>query len=273
LRQRARPALLKERSIDMKRQFFQILCLIMMVGVLGVASPAWAHWNVGDPAKWVQLPNLDNGVDVQATWPNSLADDFLCTFSGPITDIHLWGSVLGDGDPGLLKIFLGIYSNIPSGPDGYSVPGDFLWGRYFLPGQYTIRDYATGLSETFWDPKTGATGSDTVVKQLNFYIDPQDAFPQVEGTTYWLVVEVADADTGTMPAIPVGWKTSVDQWNDNAVWYDTDPDHRGWYELIYADKSVDLAFAITTVPLPPSAWLLGSGLLGLLGFGWRSRKG
>jgi hypothetical protein len=27
------------------------------------------------------------------------------------------------------------------------------------------------------------------------------------------------------------------------------------------------------VPVPPSAWLLGSGLLGLLGFGWRSRQG
>jgi hypothetical protein len=27
------------------------------------------------------------------------------------------------------------------------------------------------------------------------------------------------------------------------------------------------------VPLPPSAWMLGSGLLGLLGFGWRSRQG
>jgi hypothetical protein len=31
--------------------------------------------------------------------------------------------------------------------------------------------------------------------------------------------------------------------------------------------------SITAVPLPPSAWLLGSGFLGLLGLGWRRKMG
>ena len=51
--------------------------------------------------KYVQGPNLHGGYDV---WNSSavppevqdgpwvLADDFVCTNTGPITDIHLWGS-------------------------------------------------------------------------------------------------------------------------------------------------------------------------------------
>ena len=41
---------------------------------------------------------------------------------------------------------------------------------------------------------------------------------------------------------------------------------------VYAGQSVDMAFAITTVPEPGTLMLLGSGLMGLLCYAWRKRK-
>ena len=95
------------------------LTMIVMVGVsVFLLVPAQADWNPGDPAKYVQLPDLSTsqpgaitGMDVNATWQNTstvvppvpvypfvkvLADDFPCTMTGPITDIHIWGSWLND---------------------------------------------------------------------------------------------------------------------------------------------------------------------------------
>jgi len=75
----------------MKRLTLISLC------VLFVSGTALADWDPADPAKWVQLPDLSpTGIDVYATNPKVLADDFLCTQTGLITDIHIWGSWLGD---------------------------------------------------------------------------------------------------------------------------------------------------------------------------------
>jgi len=54
--------------------------------------------------KWEQLPDLSlTGMDVDATFkpaaPDNmllLADDFLCSETGYITDIHIWGSWIND---------------------------------------------------------------------------------------------------------------------------------------------------------------------------------
>ncbi len=52
--------------------------------------------------KWIQHPDLSMmGIDVAAgVSPDGtdylLADDFLCTMSGPLTDFRIWGSWLGD---------------------------------------------------------------------------------------------------------------------------------------------------------------------------------
>src|SRR5512137_3002215 len=75
---------------------------VFAVLVMLVAVSARADWNVGDPYKmhYPQLPDLSpNGLDVKATAPKILADDFLCTQTGPITDVHIWGSWLYDRLP------------------------------------------------------------------------------------------------------------------------------------------------------------------------------
>ena len=78
---------------------------LLIAAVIGMAASASADWNPGDPAKWVQMPDLQNGMDVYDTFSpllpynKILADDFKCTQTGPITSIHIWGSWLNDRAP------------------------------------------------------------------------------------------------------------------------------------------------------------------------------
>src|SRR5262249_233900 len=47
--------------------------------------------------KWVQYPDPStNGLDVKATRPKILADDFRCIRPGLINGVTVWGSWLGD---------------------------------------------------------------------------------------------------------------------------------------------------------------------------------
>lgn len=257
----------------MVRKPVVVMIGLLLVGCLALAGAARADWNPGDPFKWLQPPDLTNtGVDVQVNYYRTLADDFLCTESGPITDIHIWGSFKSDLVPPLpFPIRLGIWTNVPDGGQGFSTPGTRVWDKTFYAGDYTSRQYATvSQGEYFWDPVSGDQGSDTKVYQFNFFINPAQAFSQVLGTTYWLSVH-AQLD----PALyPFGWKTSLQHWMDDAVYRASGSDP--WQELTYftghplAGQSMDLAFVMTTVPVPGSLLLLGSGLLGLA-VGWRRR--
>ena len=266
-------------------------CLITIATLL-IVGPAWGDWNPGDPYKYLQPPDLtDNGMDVNATWlsdasggqaiypfQKTLADDFLCVNRGPITDIHLWGSWLNDNANLETRFRLSIYDDIPAGPGGleYSRPGPLLWEKYFAPIQYVAREYANA-SEQFYDPNTNAIiGTDTIVWQYNFLIDPAEAFIQ-QGTAanpkvYWLGVEAIvpwdslDPDRQEI----FGWKTSDQHWNDDAVFGDSaDPSLYPdiWQELRYPDdhplqgQSIDLSFVIT-VPEPSSIMLIVCAVLG-----------
>ncbi|MCK4626866.1 MAG: hypothetical protein KAV00_16260, partial [Phycisphaerae bacterium] len=225
--------------------------LMLSAVLMFVAGPAAADWDPGDPYKmhWPQLPDLEYGLDVLAgpmspyggmdVYEKFLADDFLCTHTGPITEIHVWGSYWEDRrmDPPVPPLFnLVIYSDIPAhqSPTGYSMPGDPLWNAY-LPATVE-RVYAEGVMEEFFDPNQDAIiGSDTVVWQYNFFIDEAEAFIQDEGEIYWLglhhsydlngdgIVDIMDMGV-LMENWPwaYGWKTSQDHFNDGAVWTDVD---------------------------------------------------
>ena len=113
--------------------------------------------------KYVQWPQATNGYDV---WDSSaipsgvqdgpwvLAEEFVCTNTGPISDIHIWGSWLSDAVlQNTITFWLGIYSNVPANPPGtnYSQPGTLLWQQYFAPGQYPESYYEPG-QEYFLNP-------------------------------------------------------------------------------------------------------------------------
>jgi len=113
----------------------------------------------------VQWPNLDNGYDVWNDGPWVLADDFVCSNPGPITDIHLWGSWLNDQvQTNSLTFWLAIYSNVPvSATNSFSYPGNLLWQEQFGPGQYIESFWSFG-QESFLDPGASAVvGPDSQV--------------------------------------------------------------------------------------------------------------
>jgi hypothetical protein len=252
--------------------------------ILAISNVVNADWRPGDPNKWVQRPDLTTlGMDVLATHPIVLADDFLCRKTGLITDIHIWGSWLNDilpqnaagqPDPTQVKFRLSIHSDIPKDPTGaYSRPGELLWQRDFEPGAFQVIPFGSDLTEGWYDPNTRnyIPVGDHNAWQYNFLIDPLNAFEQKGSTAnpivYWLDVEAFPIVSEPGTAGPLfGWKTSVDRWNDDAVWGNSPSGP--WNELRYPEghqyygESIDLAFVIT--PEPATMALLGLGSLVLL---------
>jgi len=241
-----------------------VAALVSAVLVLFTGT-AMADWDPEDPAKYVQYPDLSPmGIDVNATDPYILADDFECRQTGLITDIHIWGSWKYDEYDMNPTFILSIHEDIPAAvsPTGYSMPGQVLWYRTFAPGEYAARVYAENIDEGWMDPpESYIFPGDHVCWQYNFFIDEADAFEQSgspeEIKVYWLDVQVIPEFQGLL----FGWKTSVDHWNDDAVWVQGNEPYVGdWYELIYppahemAGQSIDLAFVITTTETDELDW-------------------
>ena len=123
----------------------------VLAGVMFLAGalPGWAQPCCPDNGgvKYLQPPDLVNGVDVNATFSPTdpidnyhwvLADDFPCTNSGPITDIHLWGSWLNDQVDANAVFTLAIWSDAPtSAANQFSHPDQLLWTQTYSCLLYT----------------------------------------------------------------------------------------------------------------------------------------
>jgi hypothetical protein len=216
--------------------------------------------------KWIQMPDLDpTGMDVSGTCPgfsgqcDVLADDFLCDETGAVTEIHVYGSWFEDmypyGDPGQVSFVLSIHADVPAGIDAqYSHPGELLWMRQFAPGEFDYIPVAGGLLEGFFDPvqQFYIPMSDYTCWMYIFIITDEPFIQQgsaEQPIIYWL-----DVQAFPMGESYFGWKTSIDHWNDDAVWYPgqepVPPVPMLWQELRYpidhpwAGMSIDLAFEI-----------------------------
>ncbi|MBN1788349.1 MAG: SBBP repeat-containing protein [Sedimentisphaerales bacterium] len=219
--------------------------------------------------KWLQRPDLTtNGVDVFASDPLILADDFNCSETTLITDITIWGSwkddILPDGDANNVTFTLSLHSDIPASQSstGYSMPGETLWFMDINPAEVSIEK--DNIEEGWYNPETYEYifPGDTVCWKYVFRIPEADAYCQ-QGTDtdpiiYWLDVQAHP--TGATADATFGWKSSIDHWNDDAVWGNGIEPHPGpWDELIYPDghelhpNSIDLAFIIDgNIPCSPN---------------------
>ncbi|MCX6923809.1 MAG: HYR domain-containing protein, partial [Verrucomicrobia bacterium] len=217
-------------------------------------------------AKWLQPPDLTpTGVDVNDTVgqpPYLLADDFQCTSSGPLTEIIVWGSwredILPDNNPANVQFTLSIHQDIPAQGTAPSRPGAMLWMRPFPPGQFKVVVHRADILEWWMDPPGGAFfPGDRTCYQYTFTIPSAEAFVQ-QGTPqnpviYWLDVQ-ATVIAATSSA-KFGWKTSIRNWNDAAVWANAvePPPYQGpWNALVYPPQHpkqfqpIDLSFAVSS---------------------------
>lgn len=249
---------------------------LVWVGLLGLGvalvlagPPAAADWQPADGHKmhFPQLPDLD-GWDVNASGGKRLADDWRCSQTGPVSDIHFWGS-WAFGQTGIINAFnITIYSDDPVGPGGtdpannFSKPDQILW-------QYTAEDFNIvpidpPSTQGWYDPpSTVRPGDHSAFFQYNIDLLP-NPFTQLAGTVYWLGIN-ANVSNGTW-----GWKTADVMlypapytgmhFMDDAVWRTgVGP----WQELFdpQLGESLDLAFVITPEPATLALLLAGGALL------------
>jgi len=245
-----------------------------------LATAAFADWDPGDDYKmhFPQLPD-PNGWDVNFIQPKVLADDWQCTETGYVTDIHFWLSSRQDMPFDIQNIHASIHTDDLSGP--FSKPGHLLWQADFQPGTFTIRDDGSG-PQGWYDPNPPPVVEPSdhfMTYQVNITNIP-DPFVQLAGTVYWLDLSV----TAFGPAGPaqLGWKTSFEHFRDDAVWADFSVTngvvapggsgnfnnlvgpHLYWEPLVdpFTGQTLDLAFVITGRPVgePGGLALIGAAV-------------
>jgi hypothetical protein len=232
---------LLEEKRTMKSKIAIVPIIIALV-VCFEGAPALADWQPGDDYKmhFPQTPK-PGGWDVEFNW-SRLADDWMCSETGPVTDIHFWISWNYDNIQPIDWFSISIWSNNPVGPDGYSVPDSLLWYRDFTADDFTIIEWSEDLQGWMIPPPIGGYELNTHSRRFQVNIENiQDPFIQCEGTIYWLEIDFG-------PLNYIGWKETDQNWNDDAVFWDM----AKWWEVIdpIEGTSIDLAFVITSPTEP-----------------------
>jgi len=182
--------------------------LILTIGlVFMLTTAALAQW----PNHKMHFPQLPDptGWDVNASMPLSLADDWQCSETGWVKDLHFWGSWRSD-DIGIIDFFtITIHSNNPQGPGGYSIPDAPLWGPVdIMDFEIVPMDPS---SQGWYDPASGEVVPDEHQQYFRYDIILPEAlwFYQTINEIYWLRITA-----NVNPDIPNtywGWKNSQDQ--------------------------------------------------------------
>lgn len=184
-------------------------------------------WNPdpGDDIKMVnpQFPD-EEGWDVNATWPVTLADDWRCIESGPVKDLHFWGSWLDGVEGKIIAFVFSIHEDIPEVPGQipYSRPGALLWE--YRTNLFKATKINPGLFEGYYDPQSGMYLFENHMEYFQYDVNiPENMwFMQEEGTIYWLNISAVVEEPNDVG--PWGWKSSQNHWNDDAVWgFDEEP--------------------------------------------------
>ena len=243
--------------------------ITILTVVLAFAATAVADWDPGDGHKmhFPQLPDRQ-GWDVNFTnaFPDArvLADDWRCSQSGPVEDIHFWLSSRGDQlppDTFINNIHVSIHGDDRSG--AFSKPGELLWEADFPAGSFRVRNWGTGDQGFYYPENNEVIANDHHnIWQANI-TDIANPFIQKRDKIYWLDLSVTPLVI--IPDYEFGWKTSMDHYEDNAVWLDTSGAAPGWRPLTdpLNGGPLDMAFVIT--PEPATVSLLCIGGLAILG--------
>jgi len=227
----------------MKRSSLLMFLVCALTLLFGVAPLVQADWDPGDSHKmhYPQLPMIDGGWDVClcCQW---VADDFVCSKTGSITDIHFWVSFKEDmefplNDPAMW--------NITIRDDAGGMPGAIRWA--FSGGKIVTKPYGGGAQGWLCpSPPPLAIPPFPIPDHYDVYqvniTDLLEPMIQQQDTTYWLVIR---ANLPWMPPPSVGWKQATSAHQYPAM-YDSGT---GWMPIFMATPDTqgihDLAFVIT----------------------------
>ena len=109
----------------------KIIAILVMTLLIGAGTIVVADWEEGDGHKmhYPQEPD-PNGWDVGwGGW--ALGDDWQCSETGNVTDIHFWISWWNDSVQNISYLNVNIFGNDPNGPDNHSIPSSNKWQRIF----------------------------------------------------------------------------------------------------------------------------------------------
>ncbi|MBU0983152.1 MAG: right-handed parallel beta-helix repeat-containing protein [candidate division Zixibacteria bacterium] len=205
-----------------------------------------------EPEEWdhkMHFPQLPDeaGWDVMSTFPVGCADDWQCSETGWVKDIHFWGSWMHGVEAPIDMFYLTIWSDIPEDPPlFYSRPGDLLWVQQLPIDMFTVTPIQPLTPEGWYNPWTAEVFMDDHFQYVRYdLILPEELwFWQDEGRIYWLGVQAVVPDE----MAHWGWKSSVNHFNDDAVWAVGSELPRDWFELYeppFFEQSLDLSFVIT----------------------------
>jgi len=217
-----------------------------------VNCPQWPDHKMHFP----QLPDT-LGWDVNATWPKILADDWQCSQTGWVTDIHFWGSWKDlDGNPNTDDFYtpypmfmLSIHENIPADPDTpWSRPGRQVW---VWAGEIPGVPIDPPSLEGWYDPNTDSMicNDHSPYWRYDFAHLP-DSFFQYKDRIYWLNVSAVNIP----PPYKWGWKNSRDHFMDDAVYTDSpvgpwlpivEPPRCNWFDVLFPSTGIPIDYGST----------------------------
>jgi hypothetical protein len=244
--------------------------------VAGLTMAAVADWDPGNGHK-MHFPQLPDPIGWDVNFNSDMMfDDWKCSSTGPVDDIHFWLSNQADiwQEPApcpISRLIIKIRSDVPAGADPlvpYSHPGEELWGLditdpFLMPtpqALVTIRHAGSG-NQGWIDWQNPSPSTPTIIPNdhMEYYqinvMNILDPFIQELGNIYWLGIHV---HTYNDQMYTFGWKTSINHWNDNAAYFSS-----GWQEMFDPDTggAMDLAFVITPEPAALTCLLCGALLI------------
>jgi len=236
------------------------LMIYALAGLILATGAVRADWMPGDPYKmhYPQLPD-PTGWDVKApllsfTAGNKmLFDDWVCTETDTVTDVHWWGSWKNDVVSNVTSWSIAVYR------DNGGQVGSKLTNWQVSGQNITVVEVQPPSLQGWYDPASGSYVDDNHQRYFQYnYFDFN--FNQVEGTRYWLsIAPISIAN----PDAEWGWKSSTDHFGFDAVSgqyasaWGAPSNQVHLYEPPQFTQSLDLAFVIT--PEPATMLLLGLG--------------